>query len=838
MKSKLLLIISFILCLTASAQWSQVGNTQFSTQFASLAEFTFDASGNPYVVYEDPSNTDIYVMQYNGTSWVQLGAVVSTENYNNVDITINPVTGEPWVALKTEASGAASSVDVLRYNGTGWITEGVNVGGNFFTRGIFLNFDSNGVPRVTGVISAGGSDRRAIIYTKQTNGTWTSLTTNLAANQMYIDMFNENDYVMADRSGRLIGQEISTQIQTSILVNGSKDYSIISGYRNGTEYFAAAYNITDNSINTGRSTGAMSQPTNATQLSSSIVHLGISNTNLRHYLMYDNASNQLSFENYNPANDTWNTITAPSISTSASGFFATMEMNPVDGNMYVLYQDSGRLSMQQYTVSPPLPRYYVDANANGNGSGDSWANAINDLQIAIGNASSATSEIWVAAGTYTPGSSRTDAYNIDLDNLKIYGGFNGTETSVSQRDIAANPTILSGDINGDDAGHGTGTRGDNNYHVMIINQADNITIDGFDIRYGHANGSGTNAYGGAINVGGQSENLVLRNCTFFQNFGLTGGAIRTYFNVDTNMTIENCVFDDNLSRYGSGMYFLTNANRTVTLDVTNSLFVKNRTYNVSNNDRGFTGSAMWIRANDTGSNLTTTISNCTFANNLDQGTQAGSERGPLALSRRNDNASTHTATINNSIFYFNDQGNSGALSIAVNKGHVNAANTIIVNNSISEDSFSNLSFLTNTSSADPLFTDPNNNDFSLQSGSPAIDTGDNSFIPNGITSDLLGNDRIANGTVDMGAYEFGATAGLENIKEVSVHLYPNPAVNRVTIDMDNHAFAKAELYSMAGQLVKTTNQSTIQISDLHPGLYLVKVTTMDGHTSTKKLVKQ
>ncbi|WP_407941875.1 T9SS type A sorting domain-containing protein, partial [Nonlabens tegetincola] len=27
-------------------------------------------------------------------------------------------------------------------------------------------------------------------------------------------------------------------------------------------------------------------------------------------------------------------------------------------------------------------------------------------------------------------------------------------------------------------------------------------------------------------------------------------------------------------------------------------------------------------------------------------------------------------------------------------------------------------------------------------------------------------------------------------------------------------------------------------SDLHPGLYLVKVTTMDGHTSTKKLVKQ
>ncbi|WP_338351133.1 T9SS type A sorting domain-containing protein, partial [Nonlabens tegetincola] len=837
-KSKLLLIISFILCLTASAQWSQVGNTQFSTQFASLAEFTFDANGNPYVVYEDASNTDIYVMQYNGASWSQVGAVVSTENYNNVDITINPITGEPWVALKADASGAASNVDVLRYNGTGWVTEGVNIGGNFYTRGIFLNFDNNGVPRVTGVISAGGSDRRAIIYTKQTNGTWTSLTTNLSADQMYIDMFDENDYVMADRSGRLIGQEISTQTQTSILVNGSKDYSFISGYRDGTEYFAAAYNITDNRIDTGRSSGAMSQPINVTQLSSSIVHLGNSSTNSRHYLMYDDTSNQLNFERYNPATDTWSSIVSPSISTSATSFFATMEMNPVDGNMYILYQDNGRLSMQQYTVAPPLPRYYVDASASGNGSGDSWANAINDLQIAIANASSTTSEIWVATGTYSPGLSRNDAYEIALDNLKIYGGFDGTETSISQRDIAANPTILSGDINGNDAGQGSGTRGDNNYHVMIINQANNVTIDGFDIRYGHANGSGTNAYGGAINVYGQSENLVLRNCTFFQNFGLTGGAIRTYFNVDTNMTIENCVFDDNLSRYGSGMYFLTNANRTVTLDITNSLFINNRTYNVSNSDRGFTGSAMWIRANDTGSNLTTTISNCTFANNLDQGTQSGSERGPLALGRRNDGSSSHNATINNSIFYFNDQGNSGAISIMVNKGHTLAANSVFVNNSISEDSFSNLSFLTNTSNADPLFTDPNNNDFSLQSGSPAIDSGDNSFIPNGITSDLLGNDRIANGTVDMGAYEFGSTAGIEDSSPLKVIVYPNPATTEITVDLDQEKVDQIFMYNLQGQLVKKSTHDRIDICDLTTGIYLVKVFTSNGNSATQKLIKK
>ena len=44
---------------------------------------------------------------------------------------------------------------------------------------------------------------------------------------------------------------------------------------------------------------------------------------------------------------------------------------------------------------------YVDVNATGSSNGSSWANAYNNLQVAI-DAAALNGEIWVAAGTYYP----------------------------------------------------------------------------------------------------------------------------------------------------------------------------------------------------------------------------------------------------------------------------------------------------------------------------------------------------------------------------------------------------------------------------------------------------
>ncbi len=49
----------------------------------------------------------------------------------------------------------------------------------------------------------------------------------------------------------------------------------------------------------------------------------------------------------------------------------------------------------------------------------------------------------------------------------------------------------------------------------------------------------------------------------------------------------------------------------------------------------------------------------------------------------------------------------------------------------------------------------------LLPGSPAIDAGNNDLIPSGVTTDQrgTGDPRIVNGTVDIGAFEFGGSTG-------------------------------------------------------------------------------
>lgn len=61
---------------------------------------------------------------------------------------------------------------------------------------------------------------------------------------------------------------------------------------------------------------------------------------------------------------------------------------------------------------------------------------------------------------------------------------------------------------------------------------------------------------------------------------------------------------------------------------------------------------------------------------------------------------------------------------------------------------------------DPLFVEPANGDYRLSAGSPCIDAGDNGEVF--VIVDLNGNQRIVNGTVDMGAYEYAATGPLDS----------------------------------------------------------------------------
>ncbi len=116
-------------------------------------------------------------------------------------------------------------------------------------------------------------------------------------------------------------------------------------------------------------------------------------------------------------------------------------------------------------------------------------------------------EIWVAEGRYAPTVSDKSASFVLKNNVAIYGGFAGTETSRTERDWHAHLSVLSGDLNYDD-GDTSGLSGDltkfkdNSYLVVQGGTGRNPVdasgvLDGFVIE-GGSNQSPTNTTGGAI----------------------------------------------------------------------------------------------------------------------------------------------------------------------------------------------------------------------------------------------------------------------------------------------------------------------------------------------------
>ena len=200
---------------------------------------------------------------------------------------------------------------------------------------------------------------------------------------------------------------------------------------------------------------------------------------------------------------------------------------------------------------------YVDQNATGNNDGSSWADAYTDLQTALANAEEGD-EIWVAAGTYLPGSDPDETFLIDKD-LQLYGGFAGTECTLSERVIEASPTILSGDVNGDDvADDFTVAREDNVNHILTIGSGTTTAtlIDGFMIRNGHADGEADDMSkdGGGIYSTGTP---AIRNCTFEQNYAMVNGGAMAQLNYSAStVVLDSCHFNNNSAEGGMAVYIL------------------------------------------------------------------------------------------------------------------------------------------------------------------------------------------------------------------------------------------------------------------------------------------
>ena len=148
---------------------------------------------------------------------------------------------------------------------------------------------------------------------------------------------------------------------------------------------------------------------------------------------------------------------------------------------------------------------------------------------------------------------------------------------------------------------------------------------------------------------------------------------------------------------------------------------------------------------------------------------------------------------------------------------------------------------------DPLFIDPENENYRLNIGSPAINMGDNSFFNATSTPDLSlfqkdldGNNRIVDNVIDIGAYEFDETLMSADDFNVinTIKIYPNPTSDYIYINIENSDIDSVKVYSMQGKEVLTTNTKNVNLSDLSSGIYIVMVRSIEGKTYSVKIVKE
>jgi hypothetical protein len=418
------------------------------------------------------------------------------------------------------------------------------------------------------------------------------------------------------------------------------------------------------------------------------------------------------------------------------------------------------------------PAFFVKPLAAGDGSGSSWANASDDIQAMIDISADYPSitEIWVAAGTYTPAhlpptaSTTTDRDRTFLlkAGVKLYGGFAGTETARSERNWTSNPTILSGDFNGDDMGGFTGM-GENAYHVVLganISNNGATVLDGFTIRGGNADTNSSITVGGKAiyrwyggGMHNNSSSPVLTNVSISGNQAASyGGGMYNYYSspVLTNVSISG----NQAARDGGGMHNSSSSpvltNVTISGNqVTGSTFSGGGMYNlfsspVLTNVTISGNQANGMRNNDSSPVLT----NVTISGNQADGMR---------------NSTSSSPQIRNSIIWGNGTGvyNDNSTSTP------SYTNSLVegLNPYGSANGGGNLNG--NSAGNNPKFVSPEAytsapstaGDYRLQGDSPAINKGNGSFYDpaqtpdlSGITTDLDGNPRF-NGAPDMGAYE-------------------------------------------------------------------------------------
>lgn len=213
---------------------------------------------------------------------------------------------------------------------------------------------------------------------------------------------------------------------------------------------------------------------------------------------------------------------------------------------------------------------FVDDDAPLFGDGRSWPTAYRYLQDALSAADAVLGdsiEIRVAEGTYCPdrsalapdGTRARESRFLMRSRVAVRGGYAGLTARGTvrpdDRDPQAYPTVLSGDLNGDDSPDFANTA-ENAFQVVVALHVDDTAIlDGVVVSGARADGPGHGPVpesleqGGAVNI--YFSQPTLMDCVFEKNWMLNHGTVNDH----GDATLIRCVFRDNFAQaFGAGLY--------------------------------------------------------------------------------------------------------------------------------------------------------------------------------------------------------------------------------------------------------------------------------------------
>ncbi len=250
-------------------------------------------------------------------------------------------------------------------------------------------------------------------------------------------------------------------------------------------------------------------------------------------------------------------------------------------------------------VCPTKSVVYVAKDAPGVQTGNSWFAAFVTLQDALTAAAACpnVTQIWVKEGVYYPDEGQgqvdnsTAASFVIPPGVALYGGFSGAELTLTQRSWPAHPTVLSGDVDGNDtntdgnfvAEDSSQLQGANAYHVLWLDGTAGTPItattrlDGFTVTGGFANGfSPTETGGGGLyclgrGAGSQCSPTIANVVFSGSKASYYGGALFADGSNggESSPTIVNAVFTGSAARYGGGAVYSSGAAGASSPQITN-----------------------------------------------------------------------------------------------------------------------------------------------------------------------------------------------------------------------------------------------------------------------------